>query len=60
MNLQRIVKSGIVLIVSTITSYIGAAFDHGKQLGVLSIVFGILGIPLGIWLVRKLDDYINI
>ena len=58
--MQKIVKSGIVLIVSTITSYIGAALDHGHEFGVLSIVLGILGIPLGIWIVRILDDYINV
>jgi hypothetical protein len=60
MNMQRLVKSGIVLIVSTITSYIGAAIDHGKELGAPSIILGILGIPLGIWIVNKIDDYINI
>jgi hypothetical protein len=58
--MQKLVKSGIVLIISTITSYIGAAFDHGRELSVPSIVFGFLGIPLGIWIVKKIDDYINI
>lgn len=58
--MQRIVKSGIVLVTTTIASYIGAALDHGKEFSVISIVFGLLGIPLGIWIVRKIDDYINV
>ncbi|HET8991680.1 MAG TPA: hypothetical protein VFN31_01445 [Candidatus Saccharimonadales bacterium] len=60
MNMQRLVKTSVVLIVSTITSYIGAALDHGKEFGILSIVFGLLGIPLGMWIVMKIDDFINI
>ena len=58
--MRRIVKSGIVLIVSTITSYIGAALDHGREFGITSIILGLLGIPLGIWIVMKIDDYINV
>jgi hypothetical protein len=58
--MQRIVKAGIVLVTSTIASYIGAALDHGKQLGITSIIFGVLGIPLGIWIVNKIDDFINV
>ncbi len=48
-----------VLIASTIGSWIGAAIDHNNWLGFWSTLFGIIGFVAGIWLARKLDDYIE-
>jgi uncharacterized membrane protein YfcA len=59
MNMQKLTKGGIVLVVSTIGSWIGAAMDHNNWFGVTSTVLGVIGIFIGLWLVRLLDDYIN-
>jgi hypothetical protein len=59
MNMQRLTKTIIVLVVSTITSWIGAELDHGNWFGVTSTIFGIVGLGLGYYIANILDNYIN-
>jgi hypothetical protein len=57
--MQRLAKGGIVLVVSTITSWIGAELDHGNWFGITSTVLGLLGLPLGYYIAKMIDNYIN-
>jgi hypothetical protein len=58
--MKKLSRGAIILVISTITSWLGAALDHGNWFGVTSTVFGIVGILIGIWIAWKLDDFINI
>jgi hypothetical protein len=59
MNMQRLTKTGIVLVTSTVGSWIGAALDHGNWFGITSTLLGIVGLVAGLWIAYKIDEYIN-
>jgi uncharacterized membrane protein YfcA len=60
MNIQRVTKSAIVLVTSTLGAWLGAALDHNNWLGLTSSIFGLIGIVVGLWLAYEIDNYINI
>lgn len=57
--MQKIVKTMLTLLCSVIGSWIGAAVDHNNWFGAASTILGIVGFVAGIWLARRLDDYIE-
>lgn len=57
--MQKIAKSAIVLITSTIGSWIGAVMDHGNWFGWTSSILGVIGLVAGYLIARGLDNYIN-
>jgi hypothetical protein len=60
MNSRKIARSGIVLVVSTLASWIGAALDHGNWFGATSTIFGVIGLIVGIYIAVKIDNYVDI
>jgi hypothetical protein len=60
MDLKKLSRGAIILVVSSITSWIGAELDHGNWFGVTSTVLGIVGIFIGIWIAWNIDNFINI
>jgi len=58
--MKNLSRGCIILAVSTLTSWIGAALDHGNWFGVTSTVLGVIGIFLGMWLAYLVDSYIDL
>lgn len=57
--MQKLAKGGIVIVTSTIGSWLGAAMDHGNWFGWTSNILGVIGLAAGYWLIRIINNYIN-
>lgn len=57
--MQKMSKAAIVLVTSTVFSWIGAELDHGNWFGWTSSILGVIGLIVGYWLAKVLDNYIE-
>lgn len=52
-------KGGVIITASLIGSWIGAALNGGNWFGWISTIFGLVGLAVGYWLAKLLDNYIE-
>lgn len=57
--MQRMSKAGIILLTSTVGSWLGALMSGGDWFGWASSILGIVGLAAGYWLAKILDNYID-
>ena len=56
---SKAITTIMVLVFSTLGSWLGAAMNHGDWFGFWSNLLGIVGLVVGVWVGHKIGDYIE-